>query len=510
MAEITIIPAKNRSDEVVRTAAYARVSSSSEDQLNSFAAQIRYYTELLKDSTDAVFVDMYADEGISGTSAAKRTEFQRLMSDCRKGKIDRVLAKSISRFARNTKDSLEAVRELKTLGISVYFEKENIDTGEISSEMMLAIYSQFAQEESMSISKNVRIGVHKRMADGTYKSRSVPYGFLYKDGQIIPDTEKVETVRQIFEWYADGIGIEEIALRLNRKNIPPPKGKYWRTLRISEILTNEKYVGDTLLQKSYTTDTLPFRQVDNRGEKPQYYICGTHRPIIERSLFDAVRELIESRKTGVIFTTQRSAFSKKIKCVCGGTFRRKKNGKKTYWVCRNHDHKNIVECDIRQISEWVFQSAFIRLWNKLQAHGKAILAPMLRQLETLSERKKSGNTQLAELRREISEIKQQTYLLTMLNSQGTLDGAYFKERTQELDRKLITAQKQLHANLDDKDSERLDELRKLIGIFERAEPITDFDEIKFGQIIEKITVLSETEIRFDLIGGIGFIERIER
>ena len=135
---------------------------------------------------------------------------------------------------------------------------------------------------------------------------------------------------------------------------------------------------------------------------------------------------------------------------------------------------------------------------------------MLRQLEALSEREKSDNTQLAELRGEISEIKQQTYLLTMLNSQGTLDGAYFKERTQELDRKLLTAQKRLHANLDDEDGERLDELRKLIGIFEWAEPITDFDEIKFGQIIEKITVLSETEIRFDLIGGIGFTERIER
>ncbi len=135
---------------------------------------------------------------------------------------------------------------------------------------------------------------------------------------------------------------------------------------------------------------------------------------------------------------------------------------------------------------------------------------MLRQLETISEREKSGNSQLAELRKEIADIKQQTYLLTMLNSQGTLDEAYFKERNQELDRKLITAQKQLHAKFDDEDSERLDELQKLIGIFERAEPIDEFDEIKFGQIVEKITVLSETEIRFDLIGNIGFTERIER
>ncbi|MCM1277273.1 MAG: recombinase family protein [Lachnospiraceae bacterium] len=348
------------------------------------------------------------------------------------------------------------------------------------------------------------------MADGTYKNCSVPYGFTYKNWKISPDKGKVETVRQIFEWYADGIGAEEISARLNKNRIPAPYGKCWRTPRILEILANEKYVGDTLLQKSFMTDTLPFRQVDNRGEKPKYYVSGTHQSIIERDLFNAVQKLMKARKTGADYTPHRSTFSRKIKCVCGGTFRRKKNRDKIYWVCRNHDHKNIGNCDIRQIGEWVFQDAFIRLWNKLQAHYKVILAPMLRQLETLSEKEKSGNVQLAELRKEIAEIKQQSYLLTMLNSQGALDGAYFKERTQELDRKLITAQKQLHANLDDKDSERLDELRKLIGIFDRAEPITEFDEIKFGQIVEKITVLSETEIRFDLIGEIGFTERIER
>ena len=510
MSEIKIIPAKSRSDEIVRTAAYARVSSDSEDQLNSFAAQIRYYTELLQNSTDAVFVDMYADEGISGTSAAKRTEFQRLMSDCRKGKIDRILTKSISRFARNTKDSLEAVRELKTLGISIYFEKENIDTGEISSEMMLAVYSQFAQEESMSISKNCRLGIKKRMADGTYKNCTAPYGFTYQDGKMIPDLEKVKIVRQIFTWYANGIGAEEISARLNNQGVPPLRGKFWRSNRILEILVNEKYIGDTLLQKRFTTDTLPFRQVMNRGEKPQYYISDTHQPIIERSLFETVQEVMKSRKLNDSITPNKSVFSKKIKCICGGTFRRKKNRDKIYWVCRNHDHKNIGNCNIRQIREDEFRIAFIRLWNKLRAHYKAILAPMLRQLETISEREKSGNAQLAELRKEIAEIKQQTYLLTMLNSQGTLDEAYFKEHSQELDRKLLTAQKQLHANLDDKDSERLDELRKLIGIFEKAEPIDEFDEIKFGQIVEKITVLSEKEIRFDLIGKIGFIERIVR
>lgn len=507
MAEITIIPAKDRSGDVIRTAAYARVSSDSEDQLNSFAAQIRYYTELLKDSTDAVFVDMYADRGISGTSAEKRTEFQRLMSDCRKGKIDRILAKSISRFARNTKDSLEAVRELKTLGISVYFEKENIDTGEISSEMMLAIYSQFAQEESMSISKNCRLGIKKRMADGTYKNPSAPFGYDYVDGKLQINPEKAEIVKQIFAWYISGIGLNEIAVRLNSLGV---RKEVWRHGTIRCILTNECYIGDRLLQKRFTTDILPFKTAINRGEKEQYYISGTHEPIIEKSVFDAAQKIFSEREKPSGYAADRSPFRGKIHCgKCGATFRLKtrKNGPR--WVCRNHD-ESAGNCSIRQIREDEFRIAFVRLWNKLQAHYKSILSPMLRQLEMLSEREKSGNTQLAELRKEIADIKQQSYLLTMLNSQGTLDGAYFKERTQELDRKLLTAQKQLHASLDDKEGERLDELRKLIGIFERAKPITDFDEIKFGQIVEKITVLSETEIQLDLIGGIGFTERIER
>lgn len=507
MAEITIIPAKDRSDEIVRTAAYARVSSDSEDQLNSFAAQIRYYTELLMNSTDAVFVDMYADEGISGTGTAKRTEFQRLMSDCRKGKIDRVLTKSVSRFARNTADCLAAIRELKNLGISVYFEKEDIDTDEISSEMMLAIYSQFAQEESMSISKNCRMGVHKRMADGTYKNASAPFGYDCVDGKLKIDPEKAKIVKQIFDWYVSGIGMSEIAARLNKLGVHK---KIWWYSSVHNILTNERYIGDMLLQKSFTSDTLPFKPMRNHGEKVQYYIEKTHEPIIERSVFENAQKLLSEKPSPSGLEKESSVFRRKIICVnCGCAFRQKVNRGCVRWVCRNHD-RNAENCNIRQIRETEFQNAFVRLWNKLQAHYKVILAPMLRQLESLAEKEKSGNTQLASLRKEVAEIKQQIHMMTVLNSQGTLDGAYFKERTQELDRKLLTAQKHLHAALDDKDSERLDELRKQIGIFEKAEPISEFDEIKFGQIVNRIMVLSETEIRFDLIGGIGFTERIVR
>ncbi|MCH5204953.1 MAG: recombinase family protein [Oscillospiraceae bacterium] len=504
MAQVTIIPAKDRVDEIVRTAAYARVSSDSEDQLNSFNAQIRYYTEMLQNSKNAVFVDIYADEGITGTSTAKREDFQRLMNDCRKGKIDRILTKSVSRFARNTKDCLEAIRELKTLGVSVYFEKENIDTGEISSEMLITLYSQFAQEESMSISRNCRMGVHKRMMDGTYCNLSAPFGYIYQDGKLTINSDEARIVRQIFEWYLDGKGMQEIAEKLNSSD-----KRIWRHGTIRYILTNEKYIGDRLLQKRFTTDSLPFQLKINRGEKEQYYVKATHPPIIKKAVFDAVQKMLADKPKNAEITIHESIFRGKIMCNCGGIFKLKQRQNGVYWVCRKHD-ESADKCPIRQIKETKFQTAFIRLFNKLQAHYKAILNPMLRQLETLCERERLGNTQLAELRKEISEIKRQIHLLTMLNTQGTLDGAYFKERNQELDRKLLALQKQLNAELNSDNSNQIDELRKLISILEKSEPIDEFDEIKFGQIVEKITVLSETEIRFGLIGGISFTERIAR
>lgn len=332
------------------------------------------------------------------------------------------------------------MRELKTLGVSVYFEKENIDTGEINSEMMLAIYSQFAQEESISISRNCRLGVKKRMMDGSYKNPSVPFGYDYVGGELRINPQKAEIVKQIFDWYVSGIGMNEIATRLNKLGV---RKEIWRYGTIHCILTNERYIGDMLLQKHFSTDTLPFKSVRNRGEKEQYYVEKTHEPIIERSVFENAQKLLSEKPSPSGLEKVNSVFRKKIICVnCGCVFRRKVNNGCVRWVRRNHD-RNAENCGIRQIRETEFEAAFVRLWNKLQAHHKALIAPMLRQLEALYEREKSGNTQLAELRKEISEIKQQTYLLTMLNSQGTLDGAYFMERTKELDRKLLTAQKQL-------------------------------------------------------------------
>lgn len=513
MAEITVIPAAEKCGEIIRTAAYARVSSDSADQLNSFTAQIRYYSELLKSSSDAVLVDIYADEGISGTGSEKRDEFQRLMRDCRKGKIDRILTKSVSRFARNTKDCLEAVRELKSIGISVYFEKENIDTAEINSEMLLTMHSVFAQEESLSISKNCRMGAHKRMADGTYKNGSVPYGYDYIDGQMKINSEKAEIVKQIFNMYLQGLGVTEIADYLNEHNVAVKKyAQKWKQLAILQILGNEKYVGDTLFQKRFASDTLPFTLVKNNGEKPQYYVKSTHEAIISREIYETVQKMMFERKLSDEAKIRHAyPFRKKLYCGnCGYFYRRKVRSNGIHWVCKNHDD-NKDNCCSKGIPETEIYSAFIRLQNKLAANCKDILIPMLRQLQELADKGISGNAQIAEIRKEIAEVKNQRHLMAELKSQGILDAAYYTEHSSQLDRKLLSLQNQLHSLMgNDEDDEEIDGIKLLISFFENAEPITEFDEILFGQVVEKIIVRSSTELTFRLAGGVEFTEKIRR
>ena len=250
---VIVIPAH---DEIVarklRVAAYARVSSSSEDQLNSYRVQNQYYSELISGNPDWEMVDIYADEGITGTSVEKREDFQRMMQDCRKGKIDRILVKSISRFARNTKDCLAAVRELKELGVSVQFEEQGIDTSKVSSEMVTAIMASLAQKGSESISSNVRWGVQKRMLDGTFISSSVPYGYEMFHGQLRILPSEAQFVKWIFQAYLSGLNAQSIAEQMNQAYalLGIENTRKWNNTTILYILSNERYIGDSLWQKN--------------------------------------------------------------------------------------------------------------------------------------------------------------------------------------------------------------------------------------------------------------------
>ena len=269
---VIVIPAH---DELVarklRVAAYARVSSSSEDQLNSYRVQNQYYSELISGNPDWEMVDIYADEGITGTSVEKREDFQRMMQDCRKGKIDRILVKSISRFARNTKDCLAAVRELKELGVSVLFEEQGIDTSKVSSEMVTAIMASLAQKQSESISGNVKWGVQKRMKDGTYIPAYLPYGYESINRRIQINEGQADVVQKIFSDFLVGRSTEQIAADLRVNNIPCKNGRaQWDSSSVRYILRNEKYTGNSKWQKYYTPSTFPFHCKINAGEAQCY------------------------------------------------------------------------------------------------------------------------------------------------------------------------------------------------------------------------------------------------
>lgn len=296
MPEVRVIQPTIQQAKKLRVCAYARVSSDFDDQLNSFASQVVYYTKHIQSNEEWQFVDIYADEGITGTRADTRTEFQRLLQDCRAGKIDRVLVKSISRFARNLTDCIAAVRELKQLGIAVEFEKENLDTSTMGSEMLLSMLSSAAQEESKSISENTRWSYKKRMAEGRFITTIAPFGYVLENNQLVPNPSEAPIVQYIFDRYLNGASLDRIVAELNQQAVVPGGGDViWKRGHVHYILSNEKYIGDALVQKSYTTESLPRQKKPNNGELPQYYIRDSHPAIIDRDVFERAQGLRQKK-----------------------------------------------------------------------------------------------------------------------------------------------------------------------------------------------------------------------
>ena len=423
---VIVIPAH---DEIVarklRVAAYARVSSSSEDQLNSYRVQNQYYSELISNNPDWEMVDIYADEGITGTSVEKREDFQRMMQDCRKGKIDRILVKSISRFARNTKDCLAAVRELKELGVSVQFEEQGIDTSKVSSEMVTAIMASLAQKGSESISSNVRWGVQKRMLDGTFISSSVPYGYEMFHGQLRILPSEAQFVKWIFQAYLSGLNAQSIAEQMNQAYVllGIENTRKWHNTTILYILSNERYIGDSLWQKTYATDSLPTRQIKNTGSKTQYYIEHTHTPIIDRDTYSAVQRLREKRKLDAKYNDdyQPNILKKRIMCAnCNVPFQRKLRSGETKWMCRVHNNSK-DDCPTFPIEEAAIHNAFCRLYYKLKHHGEPIFTQMLSNLQKIRYSRMLWSEDVISLNKKISDILSQVQFLTQLQQAGGVD-----------------------------------------------------------------------------------------
>lgn len=472
-------------------------------------AQTRYYEKAFEGSKTEQLVDIYADEGITGTREDKRDEFQRMIKDCRRGKIDRIYTKSISRFARNTKDCLKNIRELKSLGITVFFEKENIDTAKLTDEMMITIMGGLAQEESTSISQNMRWSIQKRMKNGTYKNATPPFGFKKVNGDLEVDENQMQIVRQMFEWYVSGYGLQAIADKLNSMNIQSGKQSVlWKADNVKYVLKNERYIGDALFQKSYVTETLPHVKKRNYGEKQKYYAENVNPPVVDKDIFHKVQVLLLSRHRD--FVSNEYALSGKICCgKCGATYKHRNRKSGAYWICRKHD-VNASDCENGSIPKSKIYLAFIRLCNKLWHNYKVILTPLQTALQDLKLRKFSGQTQVMDIHKEVAKLREHTHVLARLKTKGFLDEAKYIEQTNELNVKISKLQSELKklTRSDDED-ETLDQIEMLIDFFERRDkPITEFEESAFESIVEKIVVIDQHELEFHLIGGIKFKENI--
>ena len=511
MAQVTIIEAANAAEEKLklRCAAYCRVSSDSDDQLNSFMAQTRYYEKAFEKSDREQLVNIYADEGITGTREDKRDGFQRMIKDCRRGKIDRIYTKSISRFARNTKNCLKNIRELKSLGISIFFEKENIDTAKLTDEMMITIMGGLAQEESTSISQNMRWSVQKRMQNGTYKNATPPFGFKKVNGDLEIEENQALIVRQIFEWYISGYGLKTIADMLNVLNLTGSKQSVLlKADNIRYMLKNDRYIGNAMFQKSYVTETLPHIKKRNYGEKQKYCVTGVNQQIVDKETFYAAQKLLKSRHRD--FETNVYPLSKKVFCgKCGATYKRRNRRSGAFWLCRTHDI-NAADCENGIIVESDIYSAFIRLHNKLLNNYKQILLPLQTALQHLKLRKFSGQTQVMDIHKEVAKLREQTHVLARLKTKGFLDEAKYIEQTNELNVKISKLQSELKklTRSDDED-EALDQIEMLTDFFEKREkPMTEFEELGFESIVDKIVVKNQHELEFHLIGGLKFKEKI--
>ena len=284
----------------LRVAAYCRVSTDSDEQATSYEAQVEHYTEYIQKNPDWEFAGIYADDGISGTNTKKREEFNRMIDDCKAGNIDMIITKSISRFARNTLDCLKYIRQLKDMNIPVLFEKESINTMDAKGEVLITIMASLAKQESQSLSQNVKMGLQYRYQQGKVQINHNRFLGYTKDanGNLVIDPEQAETVKRIYREYLEGLSMDKIAAGLERDGIlTGAGGKKWHTSTINKILRNEKYIGDALLQKTYTTDFLNKTRVKNNGLVPQYYVEGDHEAIIPKDIYLLVQEELVRRRT---------------------------------------------------------------------------------------------------------------------------------------------------------------------------------------------------------------------
>lgn len=499
----------------LRVAAYCRVSTDSDEQKESLETQIRHYESYIKANPAWTFAGVYSDEGVTGTKKEKRPELLRMIADCEDGRIDYIVTKSISRFARNTADCLELVRKLQKRGIFIYFEKENLDTGTMESEFMLSILSGLATEESASISQNNKWSIQRRFQNGTYKITCPPYGYDSVDGMLVINERQAKVVRFIFSEILSGKGTPQIAKELNRRGQKGKMGGQWTSTSIRGMVINEKYVGDVVFQKTYTDSNFNHRR--NDGEKEKYLISNHHEPIVSREDFEAVQAVIaQHRREKGIKPKQtkylnRYPFSGKIICGhCGGTFKRRTHAygrHKIAWCCGTHI-ADIAKCPVKYIPESVLECAFVTMMNKLIFANQTVLKPLLFSLRGVNA--DDGMERIGELEKSLEENRRQQEMLVSLMSKGYLEPAVYKKSNNELLREAerIQHQKDSVSRLLSCDSQYLTEVSELLQYCTKAKMLRGFDGELFSRFVERIHVYEREKIGFEMKCGITLKERL--
>jgi len=530
MSNVTIIPAKkNNSTEstsgcLTKVAAYCRVSTAEENQQNSYATQIAYYTEYITSNPDWQLVGIFADEGISGTQTSNRTQFNKMMKLARRKKIELILCKSISRFARNTVDCLEYVRELKALGVSVRFEKENIDTSSMTSEFAISLYASFAQAESESISKNVTWGIEKRFREGKvrYQLRQMLGYRMGADGKPYIVEEEAETVRTIFRMYADGYSSAEIAVHLTEQGAKRWNGcTEWNRNHVYQILQNEKYSGDAILQKSYTVDCLTHERADNNGQKPKYYVQDCHEAIVDRETYDKVRLELEKRRIdakrgkkekGKYHT--KYCLSRLLFCpYCGGAYRRTtwtiKGDKMGVWRCGNR--LDGMKCPKSpSYHEDVLQNNILKAINGMIGNTENVESAVVSSAEKMQAENELIDTEISGIVAKLTEIEE-----TRDSILECVSSSMFEQMSSEL-KKLNAEENGLVEKMDALKAKKENNRRSILKagsateLFRDISPLIEFDENTVDKLIQKIEAVNKDEIAVIFCGGFRIVQTIEK
>jgi DNA invertase Pin-like site-specific DNA recombinase len=494
-----------------RTAGYARVSTDSEEQQTSYEAQVDYYTKYIQSRDDWEFVKVYTDEGISATNTKHRDGFKEMVRDALDGKIDLIITKSVSRFARNTVDSLTTVRKLKEHGVEIYFEKENIFTFDSKGELLITIMSSLAQEESRSISENVTWGQRKRFADGKV---SMPYKqFLGyekgEDGTPVVNEEEAAIVRLIYKLFLEGKTPAGVCRYLDAQGIPTPSGKKkWSQTTVGSILSNEKYKGDALLQKKFTVDFLMKKMKPNEGEVPQYYVEHSHEAIINPTEWDMVQAEIARRKALGRVYSGNSVFSSKLVCGdCGSFFGQKvwhstDVYRKVIWRC-NSKFKGQKKCATPHLDAETIQQKFLIAYNRLMEDRSGIIEDCELMRQSLSDCS-ALDREIEQLTEEITVVAEMVKACVKENASAALSQEDYNKKYNLLVKRYEKATKRVDELCAERTrkQDRDRELRLFIeSIKEQPLILESWDERLWIALLNKTTVFHDGRMVFEFKNG---------